>query len=70
MSRLLVDCRITDLLIGDCPVCEKLHLFGFYSQIPKEHKSIDLDEMIVTITEDCRNCGCEVRTVRHLRKGR
>ena len=48
-----------DLLVGYCPN-KHLHIFGFHSDIKEENKIVDIDKMMMTITDQCRDCGCEV----------
>lgn len=51
-----------DLLVGRCPN-DHLNIFGFYHQFRDEEKHVDLEAMTVTITQNCRECCCRVKTV-------
>lgn len=62
---LCVDCTGWDLLVTKCGNGH-VHIFGFYPQLKEEQKAIDIDKMEVTITDRCRDCGCEVTNTRKL----
>lgn len=55
MNHLCVKVSNTDLLIKHCK-CGKIHIFGFYHQIPAEEQTVDIEQMKVTITQPCE-CG-------------
>ena len=48
-----------DLLVGYCPN-EHLHIFGFWQQLKPDEMCVNTKTMKVTLSQECRECGCEV----------
>lgn len=50
------------ILIAKCHGCGRIHIWGGYQQIPVEKQRVDRERMVCTITDNCRDCGVQVKS--------